>query len=90
MAYTYSDAIKKIKDAGLYKETSEYDKALLVKNPDFADSIIKNKTGYKNAASDEERKRYNDLLNADRALQGGYSGGRTGMEYNTTGNSGYF
>lgn len=89
MAYTYSDAIKKIKDAGLYKETSEYDKALLVKNPDFADSIIKNKTGYKNAASDEERKRYNDLLNADRALQGGYSGGRTGMEYNTTGNSAY-
>ena len=86
MAYTYSDAIKKVKDAGLYDETSGYDKGLLVSNPDFADSIIRNKTGYKNAAADEERARYNDLLNADRARLGSYTGGRTGMEYNPTGN----
>lgn len=88
MAYTYADAIKKIKDAGLFDETSEYDKALLVSNPAFADSIIRNKTGYKNAGSEEEQRKYNDHLNADRAYLGGYTGGFGGTEYNPTGNAG--
>ena len=89
MAGTYADALKKITDAGLYDQTSEFDKGLLVTNPGFADNIVRNKTGYMNATTPEERQSYNDKMNADRAYYGGYTGGTAGMDYFPTGNNTY-
>lgn len=90
MAYTYDEQIKRLKDSGLYDKTSEYDKGLIAKNPDFGTDVYENKLGYQNAQTDAERQRYNDTLNARRAVLGSYTGGGDGLEYNPTGNSGTY
>lgn len=88
MASKYDEQIKRLKDAGLYDSTSEYDKGLIARVPDFGADVYENKLGYRDAQTDAERQRYNDTLNARRAVLGSYTGGRDGMEYNPIGNAG--
>lgn len=84
---TYNEQQKRLQDAGLWEQTSPYDRTLMQYNPNFGNDIYNNKTAYNAATDDQGRATANANMNTARARYGAYTGGVTGMEYNPSGNT---
>ena len=87
MATTYDEQQKRLQDAGLWEQTSPYDRTLMQFNPNFGNDIYNNKTAYNAATDAQGRANANANMNTARARYGAYTGGVTGMEYNPSGNT---
>lgn len=87
MAMTYNEQQKRLQDAGLWEQTSPYDRTLMQFNPDFGNDIYNNKTAYNAATDAQGRANANANMNTARARYGAYTGGTNGMEYNPSGNT---
>ena len=87
MATTYDEQQKRLQDAGLWEQTSPYDRTLMQFNPNFGNDIYNNKTAYNAATDDQGRANANANMNTARARYGAYTGGVNGMEYNPSGNT---
>ena len=82
MAYqpSYSDFEKALKDSGLEQEFSSYDLELARAFPEFGLTAISLKQDWHNSGS-EGKKLANSMLNRQRSLYGGYTGGSDGSRY---------
>ena len=87
MATTYNEQQKRLQDAGLWEQTSPYDRTLMQFNPNFGNDIYNNKTAYNAATDAQGRANANANMNTARARYGAYTGGTNGMEYNPLGNT---
>ena len=87
MATTYDEQQKRLQDAGLWEQTSPYDRTLMQFNPNFGNDIYNNKTAYNAATDAQGRANANANMNTARARYGAYTGGVNGMEYNPSGNT---
>lgn len=87
MATTYNEQQKRLQDAGLWEQTSPYDRTLMQFNPNFGNDIYNNKTAYNAATDAQGRANANANMNTARAKYGAYTGGVNGMEYNPAGNT---
>lgn len=87
MATTYNEQQKRLQDAGLWEQTSPYDRTLMQFNPNFGNDIYNNKTAYNAATDAQGRANANANMNTARARYGAYTGGTNGMEYNPSGNT---
>lgn len=87
MALSYDQQQKRLQDAGLWEQTSPYDRTLMQYNPNFGDDIYNNKTAYNAATDAQGRANANANMNTARARYGAYTGGTNGMEYNPSGNT---
>lgn len=76
--YTYEDFKRAAQDAGLLGQFSEADMRLAQQNPDAGMSILKYKTDYRNAPTDEARALANQGAESIRSSYGGYTGGGNG------------
>ncbi len=79
--YSWEDFIKELDGSGFRGQFSDADMKLAQANPDVGMSLLNYKRQYAGAATDEERKKYNDAANALRSSYGGYTGGVTGGNY---------
>lgn len=82
MAYqpSYSDFEKALKESGLEREFSSYDLELAKAFPEFGLTAISLKQDWHNSGS-EGKKLANSMLNRQRSLYGGYTGGSDGSRY---------
>ena len=78
---TYDDFEQQAKKAGLLEEFSPYDLAIAREDPAYGLTILSAKQGYRSAATDEERRYYNDAAERARRDAGNFSGGADGSGY---------
>lgn len=79
--YTYEDFQRAAQEAGLLGQFSEADMRLAQQNPDAGMSILKYKTDYRNAPTDEARALANQGAESIRSSYGGYTGGGNGGSF---------
>lgn len=79
--YTYEDFKRAAQDAGLLGQFSEADMRLAQQNPDAGMSILKYKTDYRSAPTDEARALANQGAESIRSSYGGYTGGGNGGSF---------
>lgn len=79
--YSYDDFRKALEESGLGGSFSDADLRLATVNPDAGMSILASKIGYGQAATDEERAKYNTQAEDVRRQYGGYTGGTAGNLY---------
>ena len=79
--YTYSDFEKAAKEAGLFAQFSDADLRLAASNPDAGMSLLKYKTDYSKATTDEARALANAGAEEIRSSYGGYTGGGNGGSF---------
>lgn len=79
--YTYDDFQRAAQEAGLLGQFSEADMRLAQQNPDAGMSILKYKTDYRNAPTDEARALANQGAESIRSSYGGYTGGGNGGSF---------
>lgn len=82
--YSYNDFKTAAERAGLLEEFSSADLKLAEKNPDAGMSLLKCKSDYKNASTDEEKALINAKANNVRSSFGGYTGGGDGGSFSLT------
>lgn len=79
--YTYDDFRKALESSGLQDSFSDYDLRLAEKDPSAGMSLIRYKSDYRNAATDEARALANEGAESVRRTYGGYTGGGDGSGY---------
>lgn len=79
--YTYDDFKKALDTSGLQASFSDYDMRLAEKDPSAGMSLIRYKSDYKNAKTDEARALANEGAESVRRTYGGYTGGGDGSGY---------
>ena len=81
LRYTFDDFKKAAMEAGVYETFSEHDLRLAERDPSAGMSLLRYKTDWKNAGTDEARALASAGAESVRRTYGGYTGGSDGTGY---------